>query len=227
MNNIFGKIMRVLAIIFMGITAAMNILGGTGTVCAAFLTENFPSMSAILGHEWIYQILMVLTVGLGLGGVWATILLIRSKEQAYRNALLLLAAGALLGGIHYYASLTLRGKAVPANMKFYVNVFTLLIFLLLRLPGIRNRVHFTKPDGTGEVAGGLTAVITGLLVLTTAQWVGASHMAGGMNWVLVLHEPLIGMGTALLILGLGRVGIFAASRKRTTSTLASTGQAPH
>ncbi|MBN2556827.1 MAG: hypothetical protein JXA97_12880 [Anaerolineales bacterium] len=225
MNNAFGKIMRVLAIIFMGITAAMNILGGTGTVCAAFLTENFPSMSAILGHEWIYQILMVLTVGLGLGGVWATILLIRSKEHSYRNALLLLAAGALLGGIHYYTSLTLRGKAVPANMKFYVNVFTLLIFLLLRLPGIRNRVRFTKADGSGEFAGGLTALITGLLVLTTAQWVGASHMSGGTNWVLVLREPLIGVGTALLMLGLGRFAVLASSRKRTPSALRNMGPA--
>ena len=36
MSNI-GKILWVVAIIFMGLTATMNLLGGTGTVCAAFL----------------------------------------------------------------------------------------------------------------------------------------------------------------------------------------------
>ena len=214
MNNVLGKILRILAIIFMGLTAAMNILGGTGTVCAAFLTENYASMSDLLGYKWIYQILMVVTVGLGLGGVWATILLVRSRAQAYRNTLIMLAAGTLVGGIHFFTSMTLRGKAAPANMKFYINALTLIIFLLLRLPGIRERIHFTKQDGTGEIAGGLTALISGLLVLTTAQWVGTSHIADGMNWVLVLREPLIGMGAALLFLALGRFILLALGQKR-------------
>jgi hypothetical protein len=36
-------------IVLMALTTAMNILGGTGTVCAAFLTKKYP-MVDILRH---------------------------------------------------------------------------------------------------------------------------------------------------------------------------------
>ena len=53
MTKTIGKILWVVAIIFMGLTAVMNLLGGIGTVCAAFLTENYPSMSQIIDYRWL------------------------------------------------------------------------------------------------------------------------------------------------------------------------------
>jgi hypothetical protein len=203
-NDTLSKILKIVAIVFMGLTAAMNILGGIGTVCAAFLTKQYPPMWALLDYQWLYQIVMIVTIGLGLGGVWATIKLIKGGETAYRNAVILLAAGTVVGAVQVIASLALRGKAVPANMKLYINALTLVLFLLLRLPGIRERVNFKTGDdhGAQSVASGLTAIVTGALVLSTAIWVGGSHVHAGFNWVMVLREPLIGCGVGLVAMGL-------------------------
>jgi hypothetical protein len=203
MQNRAGGILRVVAIIFMGLTGVMNLLGGIGTVCAAFLTENFPSMMAIWDYRWLYQSLIIVTILIGLGGIWATIRLAKGGLNAYRNAVMLLGVGTLVGAIHYYASMTLRGSAAPANMKLYINIFTLLVFLLLSLPGIRERVAFERSgsDSLGQTAGGLAAVIIGVVVLSTSYWVGASHFYEGVNWTYVLKEFLIGCGLGSMGLG--------------------------
>jgi hypothetical protein len=212
MNDKTGRTLRIIAIIFMGLTAAMNILGGIGTVCAAFLTKQFPPMWALLEYQWLYQSLMITTIIVGIAGVWATIVLIRGRATAYRNALIVLVIGSVLGAIQYYASMTLRGSATPANMKFFINALTLLFFLLLKLPGLRDRVDFTKPgdEETQAATVGLTAVVTGLFVLTTSIWAGPSHSIEGENWVLVLQGQLVATGILLTI-----VGVRSLLRRRT------------
>lgn len=216
MRDVYGKALRILAIVFMSLTAAMNLLGGVGTVCAAFLTANFPPMQALMDFQWLYQALVVVTLLLGVGGAWAVIQLVRGASNSYRNAVLLLLAGTLVGGVHMYASLALRGKAVPANVKFYVNAFTLLIFLLLGLPGVRERVDFDSGGSEDRgAAAGLAAVIVGLIVFTTSLWAGPSHAYEGVNWVQVLERSLA-VGGALLVFGglarllCGRMRGFAA-----------------
>jgi len=97
MNDKSGRTLRIIAIVFMGLTAAMNILGGIGTVCAAFLTKQFPPMWALLDYQWLYQSLMIATIIVGIAGVWATIVLIRGRATAYRNALIVLVIGTILG----------------------------------------------------------------------------------------------------------------------------------
>lgn len=204
MKEPFGKILGITAIVLMGMTATMNILGGIGTVCAAFLTKRFPPMWALLDYQWLYQIIMIITIGLGVAGAWATLRLIKGGEKAYRNALLLLSAGTVVGAVQVFASLALRGKAVPANMKLYINALTLIVFLLLRLPGLRERVNFSKPGeaSTQATASGLTSLLTGILVLSVGLWVGGSHTYQGWDWVAVLKGPLTGSGLALLLMGL-------------------------
>ena len=203
MTNRVGRILRVVAIVSMGLTGALNLLGGIGTVCAAFLTENFPSMMVLWDYRWLYQSLMIVTILIGLGGIWATIRLAKGGTKAYRNAVLLLGAGTVVGFIHYYASMTLRGSAAPANMKLYINIFTLLLFFMLKLPGIRERVDFAHSgrDTLGQVAGGLAAIAVGLVVITTSQWVGSSHVYEGANWTYVLKEFLVGSGLASMGFG--------------------------
>ena len=212
MNDKTGKTLRLIAIIFMGLTTAMNLLGGIGTVCAAFLTKQFPPMWALLDYQWLYQSLMILTIIVGIAGVWATIVLVRGRATAYRNALIVLVIGTLLGAVQFYASMTLRGSATPANMKFFINALTLLFFLLLKLPGLRDRVDFTNPGDaeTQATTSGLTAVVTGLFVLTTSIWAGPSHSIIGENWVLVLQGQLVAMGILLTI-----VGVRSLLRRRT------------
>jgi hypothetical protein len=211
MKDTTAKTIRTVAIVFMGLTAAMNLLGGIGTVCAAFLTKRFPPMWDFFDYQLRYQILMIVTIIIGILCVWATMGLVRGGKNAYRNALVLLIVGTVVGGIQFFSSLAIRGSATPANIKFFTNAITLLIFLLIKLPGIHERVDFSQPGGgpTEATSSGLTATVVGSILLTTPIWVGSSHIFQGNNWVHVLRVPLILGGTVFMLGGLGRMLWFA------------------
>jgi hypothetical protein len=96
------------------------------------------------------------------------------------------------------------GKAAPANVVFYINVLTLIVFLLLLIPGLRAKVDFTK-GGKGAdktTGGGLAAMVSGAVILSTPMWVGASHIYMGSNWVDVLALPIYIFGTILILGGI-------------------------
>ncbi len=208
MNSTTGKILKIVAVIFLGLSAAMNLLGGIGTTCAAFLTENFPSMMPLLPFQWLYQLLVILTVPLGIVMIWAIVVLLRGKVNAFKITLWLLVAGTILGAVHMFASLALRGAAVPANVKLYVNLITLILFIILTLPGVKKFVDFSKPSGasSGATAGGLTAIVAGLIMLTTVVWAAPTHTYQGENWVNVIYVPLMSIGTLLTLFGFGLLG---------------------
>jgi len=216
MNDKQSQALRTAAIVLAGMTAAMNVLGGIGTSCAAFFTRDFPPMWALYDYRWLYQALVVTTTLLGIAGVWATIGLSRGNKNAFRNTLILLVIGTVLGGIQMYASLALRGKALPANVKFYINALTLVVFLVYRLPVIRDRVDFSKSvDGADRTtAGGLAAIVAACIVLSTAAWAGPSHTFQGENWVHLLQTPLNVLGAILALVGLGLL-VRVAVRVRT------------
>jgi hypothetical protein len=119
-----------------------------------------------------------------------------------------LVIGSILAGIQFYYSLQLFGKAAPANVKFFSNVFTLILFLIFLIPGIRERLSFSKENGDTDknTAGGLAAIVVGILLLTTPVWAGPSHSFQGVNWVNLLQTELnisgillTGGGVALLM----------------------------
>lgn len=205
MKNTFGKIIRIFAIVLMAMTAAMNILGGAGTSCAAFFTKNFPPYWVLIrpvDYRWLYQSFVITTIAIGIAGIAVTVGLIRGGKHAYRNAMIVLGIGTVLNAIHYFTSLTVIGKAAPANVVFYINTLTLIVFLLLLIPGLREKVNFSKggKDTDKTTGGGLAAMVSGAVILSTPMWVGASHVYMGSNWVDVLSLPIIIFGT-LLILG--------------------------
>jgi hypothetical protein len=206
-NSKSGKTLRVIAVVFLGLTATMNLLGGAGTVCAAFLTKQYPPMWSLYEYRWLYQILMITTIAIGVAGIWALMGLVRRKEYSYRNALILLIIGTVLGGIHVGASLILRGKAVPANMKLYINILTLILFLIMRLPGIWEKINFSGPGdkGEGSLSGGLAAIISGVVTLTTFIWAGPSHTYQGVNWVELFDILILGFGLLMLLGGIGLI----------------------
>lgn len=204
-----GKNLRLVAIIFMGLTAAMNILGGVGTTCAAFSNSVAYRLAFkdLLDYRWLYQGLVITTTLIGIAGVWATIKLVRGGPSVYRIALIVLVIGTILGGVQFFASMTLRGKATPANVKFFTNLLALIIFLVIKLPGIREKVDFTQPGGKINRAAttGLSSIVAGIATLTIFTWAGPSHTYFGENWVNVLQTPLIIGGTFLTLAGLGLV----------------------
>lgn len=208
--NKTGKILRIAAIILFGLTTAMNLMGGIGTSCVAF-SDNVGYRMAfkeLMDYRWLYQGLVVTTILLGLAGIWSLVRLIRGGPGVYRDALVLLIIGSVLGGLHYFSSLALRGEAAPANVKFYINIFSLIAFLLLKLPGLRNKVDFDQAAGKSETraAAGFAAVMVGIACLTVFDWAGPSHTYFQENWTYVLYQPLVTVGLALILGGGGYIG---------------------
>ena len=199
------KILRVLGILLLGMTAGMNLLGGAGTYCAAFSNNVGYRMAfkAIMDYRWIYQVVMILTIPTGIAGIFALVKLIKGKADAFRFSIIILIIGSILGGTQFIASMMLRGKATPANVKFFVNIATLLYFAILQIPGIKQKFEDAGPADKSEMnsAGGLTAFIAGILTLTVFFWAGPSHTYFGENWVYVFETPLVTIGTLLLLGG--------------------------
>lgn len=208
MNPKLAKAIRIIALIFLGLTSMMNLLGGAGTVCAAFLTEKFESMAALLDYNWLYQILMIATIATGVANIWALVQLAKRQPKSYQRAVIILVIGTVLGAIQVFTSLQLRGKAVPANMKLYINLLTLVLFLILGAPGLRLKVGWDKnPDSDeGAIAGGTAAILAGILALTVFLWAGPSHTYMGTNWVYQFEGLLVSSGVLLLIGGISLIG---------------------
>lgn len=207
MKNKFVKILRVVAIVLMAMTAAMNILGGAGTTCVAFFTKNYPPYWVLIkpvDYRWLYQSFVITTLAIGIAGIAITIGLIRGGKHAYRNTLIVLVVGTVLNAIHYFTSLTVIGKAAPANVVFYINFLTLIVFLLFLIPSLRKKVNFTSggKEADKTAGGGLAAMVTGTVILSTPMWVGASHVYMGSNWVNVLAWPIYISGTFLILGGM-------------------------
>jgi hypothetical protein len=198
------------AIVMLGMTAAMNLLGGIGTTCAAFSNNVGYRMAFIelMDYRWLYQILVVTTILVGIAGIWATVRLVRGSANIYRDILIILVVGTILGGVQYFASMALRGKAAPANVKFYLNILTLILFLVYRLPGIWKKLDFSGPGGKTETRTGigLAAIIIGVLILTIFMWAGPSHTFFNQNWTYVLFVPLILVGSGCTLVGVWLIG---------------------
>ncbi|MFA9403258.1 MAG: hypothetical protein ACERKY_09360 [Anaerolineales bacterium] len=202
-----GKTLRIIAIIFMGLTAAMNIVSGIGTSCAAFLTKDYPPFWDILVAElqWLWQSFVFVTLLIGLAGIWSVVQLVRGKSNAYRNAMILLVLGTIVNGIHVYYSQIILGSVIPVAITLLTNVITLVLFIIFGTPGLRDQIMF---DGEGDpisgaTASGLTAILVGIILLSTSSWAGPSHtFADGVNLVNVLRVPLLAGGSILTIGGL-------------------------
>ena len=71
------------------------------------------------------------------------------------------------------------------------------------IPGIRERVNFSNNGGNTDkdTAGGMAAIVVGIILLTTPIWAGPSHTYLGENWVNLLQTPLYISG--ILITGGG------------------------
>jgi hypothetical protein len=211
MRKSLFKIIRITAIVLMGLTVAFTLLGGIGSTCAAFLTENFASLGPLIPYKWLYQVLVIISVAAGLFGTRALIGLIKGKPQAYRDTLVVLIVGGASALIQMVASRTLRGASMPTDVRLYITTLTLVVFLLLRLPGVWHRVNFTHQMGNlSGTGGGMTAISLGLAALTVHLWAGPSHTFNGLNYANIWNLPLTAAGWILAITGIALIVISAA-----------------
>ncbi len=218
-----SKVLRGIAVTLMGIAVAITLLAAVGTTCVAFAAENFGSMAVLVPYKPLYQALVVISLAVGIWGIPVTVSLVRGGEHAYRNTLLVLLLGTISAGIQMGVSQSMRGASAPVNMRFFVTLFTLAVFLLLRLPPLWQRVDFSQPmkGGSTGASAGTALAICGMITLTTPLWAGPTHLSPvGENWVSVLQAPLVASGSGMLLAGL--VLLLAAmghAHKRTRQTV--------
>ncbi len=199
-----GKLLRFIAIVFMGLTAVFTLMGGIGTTCVALAAEKYDSMASIAPYKWLYVIFVLVTTAIGVMGIRAVVLLIQRKPNAYRYSMIALISGVVVGVIHMAVSRALRGSSMPVDGVVYITFLTLIIFLILRIPAIWNKVDFTKArKSESEMAGGAAAIISGLLALTIQYWMAPTHTLAGVNYADAFHAAMLVSGASLLLIGCG------------------------
>ncbi|MAT99550.1 MAG: hypothetical protein CL608_20600 [Anaerolineaceae bacterium] len=220
----FGKIARIIGIVLLGLTAVITLLGGIGTTCVALNAANYEGMEAIAQYQWLYIFYVLSGIGLGVLGIWVAVALVRGKPHAYRNALIVLAGGLLIGGLHMVTSRALRGSSMPKDFIVYVTALTLIIFLLFRIPGIWKRINLEGHDDHVTGLGASAALIVGGIATLTVQfWAGPTHMINSINYANVWQAQLTIFGWLTVLLGGAVLGWFVL-REGERSLLAQTFQ---
>lgn len=202
-----GKALRTAGIVLFAAAAAFNLLGGIGTSCVALNPTGWSeSMAKLAPYQWLYIVLMLGATAVSAWGIAVTVGLARSRRNAYRDALWVLLLSGVLAGVQTYASIALRGKGAPQNMRYYFTTLVLVVFLLLRLPPVWRLINGFVGGGKGNwrTPTGLAAFVGGLIVLTTPLWATPTHLGpDGANWVNVLRVPLLAGGALLTLAGAG------------------------
>lgn len=207
-NTWWAKLLRIVGIVLMAITAAFTLMGGAGTTCVTLNPTGFGGkFSGIAPYQWLWVLFVLVGIAAGVLGVRAVVQLVRGKKDAYRSALVALLIGTIINAIHMFASRALRGGSMPVDGVLYTNVLTLVVFLLFRIPYIWQGVNYEKPVGdkeTGQHAAAIALGAVGLLSLTIQFLMAPTHIIGGVNYADVWH-----MGLSLLGIGLMLAGVLA------------------
>jgi hypothetical protein len=149
----------------------------------------------------LYILFVLVTIAIGVMGVRAVVLLVQGKKNAYRYSLIAMILGLVVGGIHMAVSRLLRVSSMPVDAVVYTTVLTLVVFLLLRIPGIWQGVDFEKPAGdkkTGKQAASIALGAVGLLTLTIQFLMVPTHTIGGVNYADVWHIAFSITGVTLI-----------------------------
>ncbi len=152
----------------------------------------------------MYAIFVLAGLVIGVWGIRAAIALIKGADNAYNESVYVLLAGAVIGFMHIMISRSLRGASMPVDAVVYTTGFTLIIFLLFKIPSIWQGVDFTKAKARdNKKAGGAAAIAVGLFALTIQYTMGSTHTWGGVNYADVFNTTMTVFGVGLLLLGTG------------------------
>ncbi len=134
-NKWWAKLLRIVGIVFMSLTAAFTLMGGAGTTCVALNPTGFgDSFAGIAPFQWLWILFVLVGVAVGIMGIRTVVLLVKGTKNAYRYAMIALILGTALNAVHLFASRALRGSSMPVDGVLYTNILTLIIFLLFRTP---------------------------------------------------------------------------------------------
>ena len=176
-----GKLLRIVGIVLLEVTAVITLLSGVGTTCVALDPVKY-EMDAIAPYQWLYILYVIAGIIIGVIGIFALIALIRRKPTAYRSTIIALVLGIVVGGLHMATSRALRGNSLPLDFIVYANIITLIYFLILRIPGIWNKVNLSgEADDISSLGAGAAMIVGGIVILTVQLWAGPTHVINGVN----------------------------------------------
>jgi len=202
-NTWWGKTLRFVGILLMGITALFTLAAGLGTTCVALNPTGFgESMAKLAPFQWLYILFVIVTTAIGIMIARSVFLLAKSKPNSYRAAIIALVSGIVVGAIHMLVSRALRGKSLPVDGVVYTTVLTLIVFLLFRIPKVWQGVDYTSGnsgDKTGMLSSAITLLVTGILTLSVQYWAGPTHTWHGTNWAaaFLVTSTMLGLGQVL------------------------------
>jgi len=222
MSAKWGKILRAVAVIAAALAAAFTLIGGAGTSCVAFQADTYGrAFAAFVPYMPVYQLFVYINAVTGIVGLWLTYRLVRGGHRAYAGIVAILCLYLVTAGVQMWYSSTLKEVSffdtAPNSMRFFVYALTLIVLLLVKLPGIRDKVDFSAPwrnPKSGAAAGGLAAIAIGALTLATPAWASANHLLGGENLVYVMIVPLTVIGGLALAIGLGLLAYSVSAAPR-------------
>ena len=96
---------------------------------------------------------------------------------------------------------------MPVDAVTYTAVLTLITFLLFRLPGVWQKVDFSKAKPSdNHKAGGAAAIVVGGLSFSIQYLMAATHtMNGGINYGDAFHLYMTMIGWLAILGGIGLV----------------------
>jgi len=222
MSDRWARALRAGAVILMGFASVFTLLGGAGTACVAFSADSYGrAFAAFVPYMPVYQLFVYFNAVTGIAGIAVTYFLLRGRRRAHAVVLATLGLYIIAAGVQMWYSSVLRETSffdtAPNSMRLYVYVLTLVVFIILKLPGVRDRVDFNVPwrnRKSRDSAGGVAAIFTGALMLATPFWAAANHAPYGENLIYVLAVPLAVVGSLLVLLGLGLLALSAMGISR-------------
>lgn len=193
-NKILSNIIFGFLVFLMVVTVILTLLGGAGTICAAFNPEDYEALKSLIPYKTIYKMFFTGSLAIGIWGAFVVVNLNRRQPGIYRSSLVVLVLGALVSGLQTALSEVVRGTSVPGNFRFYVNAVTLIIFLLFLIPRLKNMVNFEKETGnksSGRIVSAVTLFVCGIILLSIKIWTGTSHISfSGENWIDIAGLPI-------------------------------------
>ncbi len=203
--------LRVTAIVLLALTAVVTVVSGIGIYCAAFDTLSYPSLSALMPFQWLYQLYMVATLIGGLAGLWATVGLLRRRSGGLRFALIVLLGVAITALAQVVTSQILRGKSMPNDIRLVLAVITLLVFWIGRRALAQALDSGPATGARAGTAAGAALIASGLALAVAPIWTHVEHGASGGNWASVADIYVVIMSIAACAAG---VAVLVEARSR-------------
>lgn len=200
----FTNWMRGTTVVLLSLVTVFNILGGIGGICVSFGTEKYKPAVPYIPFQHIYQPATLTILVVGFLTMLVAYAFLRGERWAMGSAIGLVIISAIATYVKMHYSIQIRGSSAPGNVRFYIDVVTLIFLLVMMIPAIYRRIDWTRPLGnfsSYSTPGGVALLASGLITLTSPWWAGQSHTIAGVNYAREVWVPLVSVGGSMFLAG--------------------------